>query len=1162
MLNFESFPRKFQIADKSGHLLVGPFDMSTAFWVQGRSLSQNGAYKGEVILKQVNNPTEEVTFWDSVDLIYLTFALSKTKPTNEQLRLSEQCYLAMNVIDLDFKDDLKQQVAAATMAGDCSALRRLCKEALDALSSFFLNVPYRVYASGSKGIHVYAKDPRLLIKSEKGYGAFTSRTIRSVLESTLQSSAVLTDYLKRDIIDLSPYHGGKGIRPFCCAHPSTGITPFLLFESGDWKTMTWLEWARDSIVRQDIVPLARFADYLPVEQQHSSVPAAIQSRLVPAQQQVTLDEFSDLSLLEFLREKSGQPSLVLSKSVKRFKYFTLPEGKGTWCQIAKRFHNTLCSNWRSFENGVHLCQCFNAECCSKRLILRKHIQTPVTFPRDTVIAPENLSVLASSENSTYLPDDVLGLLKAHPRIVLASPMGGGKTYRVMKFIESLPAETSIVAIGSRIQQIKAWHSKFEKLGFEIYDENKGSLFGHKRLLICLNSIPRLLGAQGEFPSVDVVVVDECDSAARWLGGPLLGSSVFASQSLIFFILQLLLARAKRVIMMDGLPTKCTGRFLEVMNCFDKFHWVVHNSLKFKHWTFVNSTNYFTNAFKNHLLAGKRAFFVSNSKKFLYLFADIAVKVCGLDRNRTLVISGDMSCQNRIAAGNPDSWTAYDAIFCNGSLGPGASFDIPWFHSVFTLVNVRNGVTPVDIAQLVERPRHLIDGNVMALVLKKSPEEGYKTEQEILQQKKKTVGYFYGCAIPVVQVFEDSRKAEMKQKQRDKEHDALARGLVAKSKNGGRKTKKVIEHQPLVFKTVFDQESGELREELADPGVTIRLAFEETGEMKLAAAVDEMAKYWCRDSEPFLLELQSIVTRGGSGIMTIGHRTSLDNTGKDIILGSHAGYFSSLKKNELEKKHDELEHIEDSYYLRSLSGELSEELFAKAKLLAEVDKPGVMKRFAQILRSYNAEAGSDCIAPIIDKECNKLFRVEIGKKRTRTEQQGPFSKIFIQADGLPRASINRKVTNGELFNFFNNMICAMGYDFGHEDKRFTGKFETRQFCLMPEVTRNALTDAMLDICKLRRREDPTFVWKELKRDRNDLGTFTKWILKIFAWCGFPLIKEKRHRTFIQGVSAQGSKTVWYDLVPDSNTFNFRKALLGLGPDGRDIGTLPAVKQFFQ
>lgn len=1135
--------------------------MSSSLWVQGREVCAEGPFKGKhVAIKKVDNLREELDFWDRVDLIYLTFALSEQAPTNEQLHSSAECYLSLCVLDLDFKDDRRQQIAAATLAGDVAAVKMLCDEALGALHSFFspLKVPYRVYASGSKGIHVYAQDPRLLIKSDRGTGVFTSRMLRTILGGVFKHEPVLLDYLNRGIIDLSPYHSGKGIRPFSCAHPVTGVVPFVVCEYNWPGDDTWLDWTRKAIRESSYARIESFVD---IETVIEATNKTVTRRQGPKPVS-SIDGFSDKPLLEFLREQSGQPTMVLNKTVKKFGYYTLPQGKGTWCAIAKRFHGTMCSNWRSFENGVHVCCCFNAECSDKRFVVRKPVDIPVTFPRDTEIAQENLTVLASTENSTYLPDASLDLLQTHTRVMLASPMGGGKTYRVMQFIEKLPPETSIVAIGSRIQQIKAWHSKFSRLGFDIYDESKGSLFSFKRMLVCLNSLPRLLGPGGEVPSIDVLVLDECDSAARWLGGPLLGSSTNASQSLIFLILQLLIARAKRVIAMDGLPTKCTGRFFEVMNCFDKFHWVVHNSLKFKQWTFVNSTTYFTNAFKNQLKLGKRIFFVSNSKKFLYLFADIAVKLCGMDRQKLLVISGDMPHENRIAAGNPEDWIAYNAIFCNGSLGPGASFDSAHFHSVFALVNVRNGVTPVDIAQLVERPRHLIDGQVVAMVLKKEPDDGYKTELDILRQKQKTVGQFYGCAVPVMQIVEDERLAERKKELKEKEQAALAKGLAAKSKKTSAKAKKTIQHRPLTFKTVYDKTTGELREELADPGITIRLVFEETAEMRLAAAVDELAKYWCRDSETFLKELQSIVTRGGAGIMTIGQRTVLNNEGKDLVLGSHCGYFKTLKKNELQAAHNPLEHIEDSYYLRTISSELSPEKLDKAKQLAEVDKPGVMKRFAIIFRSFDVDQAVEIIPQNIDKECTKLFRVDLGKKRTRTEQQGPFSKIFVQADGLPRATINRKVTTGELFNYFNNLLVTMNFEFSQKDKNFTGSFQTRLFATMAEPVRNSLTNSMLELCKLRHREDPTFNWAELKRSKNDLTTFTKWILKLYEWCGFPLVKAKRHRTHIAGVSSEGSKTVWYDLEPDQKIFNFRKALLGYSADGSDIGSINAVNQYFQ
>lgn len=1124
-----------------------------SLWLLGRRKSSEGPFKGIVTVSKCDHLRDEEEFHDSCDLNYLEFMLSPTRPTVESFDTLPG-YLALCVLDFDLQDELKQQVCSATLAGKASVIRSLCEKELELIHDLFRDCEggYRVYASGSKGLHVYVKDPRLLVKSDTGCSFFVAAPIKVILENSLPD-ARFVELLRLGVVDISPYHHGRGIRPFTCAHPSTGVIPFVIKEHNWNEDETWFDWVRSAIRSGQHRHVRDFADaerVIPVNVQRSSTPGTPplpQPRRVHVVDQ-TLNRFTRLSLLQWLKDKSGQSNLTLGKQVKQYQYFTLPGASGTYCALANKIHKTCCSSWQSFGNGVHVCQCFNSNCSRKQLILRKPIPRPVTYPRDTEIAPENLTLLADNENnSPYLPDTVMDLFKDHPRIVLNASMSSGKTYRVMRFIESLDPSLRIVVVGSRIQQIKAWHSKFSTLGFEIYDEAKGSLFEKKRILVCMNSLPRLLGPDGELPAIDVIVLDECDSAARWLGGPLLGSSPYASQSFIFLILSLLIGRAKNVILMDGLPTKCTGRFLEVMGCFDKFHWVVHQSLKFKKWKFVNSTKYFTKAFIESLRSGKRLFFVSNSKKFLYVFAEIATKHAGLDPNRVLVISGDMSNENRIAAGNPDDWIRYDLLLCNGSLGPGASFDDPdHFHSVFVLVNVNNGVTPIDIAQLAERVRHTTESKVTAMVLKKEPEaeDVHQTESEILTKKLKTVGRYSRCAVPVVQVHESERARLAREKAEQQHQEDLERGRVPRA-NAPPPVGTIMN-----FKTIYDESTDQLRDVFADPGVSIRLIFEETPEMRLAAAVDELSRFWTRDSESFLQALQKIVTQGGSSIETIGRRTMLDAKGKDIILGSHMSYYKSLKKNQLEGEFDELAHIEDNYYLRTVLPSLTEAQAIKAKELADVANPGTMKRFAKVYRWYNGTI--DSVESAIVADGRSLFMVPPTSRRTSME---PPNKVFINQAGLPRAAITRKATNGEIFNHLNNLIAELGFVIDPELRTFEGRYETKDFITADWETKKRQCGYLRELCKLRQREDPSFTWRAL-RNENTPKPFVKFLLEMFEWCGLPLVRSKPRRTFIPGYTADRSKTMWYVLTPDEKTFKFRKALVDSEED-----TVDAVKQFF-
>jgi hypothetical protein len=268
-------------------------------------------------------------------------------------------------------------------------------------------------------------------------------------------------------------------------------------------------------------------------------------------------------------------------------------GLGAWCPLARKFHKTRCCSWdESFGNGVCVATCFNAKCCGYRFVLRRPgpCRLPASLPHDWArieneSGPDPFVFYDNPENQRYLPTDrLLKQIDTDKKISLCSGMGTGKTYGVYRWIETrLTQGESVLFIGTRIQQIAAWHSKFTDLGFKNYEEEKGCLFDVPRLLICLNSLPRLFGSPLEYPGFGTarplpkykaLIVDEADSLARWLASPLLTES-----PLIFQILTLLFQSSEYVLCMDGLPTTALGEMLYQFGVYQQFRWVVFLNLK-------------------------------------------------------------------------------------------------------------------------------------------------------------------------------------------------------------------------------------------------------------------------------------------------------------------------------------------------------------------------------------------------------------------------------------------------------------------------------------------------------------------------------------------------------------------------------------------------------
>lgn len=1126
-------PRKFVFAKPYKYAPGGPWSIKMALWVLGREHhleTYRANYRGNVVTARVNDAADERMFMRYHDLIYLEFV-----ETDERFLTVEQfnrlpAYLALCVFDIDLAGDRQQAIRGATVARDTRALIGLCAPELDVIHRTFCKWPYQVYASGSKGLHVYVQCPDLIVRSGQGPEHFKADRIAVILENVLPLEFV-------SLIDRSIYPHGKGIRPILVAHPQTKTVPFVLKSHG-WR-QNWLEWIRhDILVARQFVELCRFETLqLPIRQAAPVVANNATPPLSPVSVSTSKGYFTESSLGEWI----GKPLL---KQVGRYSYYADP-GQGSYCSIAQKHHKTVCSSWQSFANGTHVNRCFNAKCIGKQVVVRRPVAVPVTYPPDTDIAPEKLTVLENPDGSPYLPmATMIQLFQEKSRLVLNADMGTGKTHTLVEFLKLLPPEVSILVIGSRIQQLRAWHGKFSVMGFGLYDQEEGRLFDKKRLLICLNSLPRLLSAEGDLPAIDIIVMDEIDSTARWLGGPLIGSPKTGSQSLIFMILEMLIARSRKTILMDGLPTQVTGKFLQVMGCFNAFHWVIFQSLKFKEWLFCNNTEYFTQAFVNDLEQGKKLFFVSNTKKLLNLFAALAEQH-GVPRERMLLITGDMQYENRIAAGDPHDWVRYDLVLCNGSLGPGASFDHKGhFHKVYALVHVNLGVVPVDIAQLVSRVRHPVSNSVMVLVLKKK-EATSSIEEELLLERKKTLGRYSAAVTPLVQVYENQILQEQAEKRRLLEEEALANGRRLQP------LATPLAETRLSVMTVYDPQTGELVDTFARPGTTIRLKFETPKEMRLAAAVDHQSIYWTSCSERFMQKLQEIATRSGGVYTELQPRTQLDEKGKDKVLQYHMSFAKRLKQGKLPESYDEYATMEDNYFLRQVEF-ASPDRLREAKKLVAVDRPDVMSRFASIVSRYDGTHGS--IEETINGDARKLFKVS----DEPCVHQGK-----IQTAAIPRGALNRRATLGEILEPFNNLLTVMDLVFDKDKKSFTGQYNTREFFeTEAEQYRDQIRDYTEALCRLRQREDPCYRFTDL---RTDARVF-KYVPECFAWLGFDLtessVRARKVRNFVKSVFGEPSRQRLKVFTPNSQSFDFRVCLLGFKPGtGEQMGVQEAVDFYF-
>lgn len=1118
-------------------------------------------------------------FEEEADLWYLEF------------QYENRWFLAAGcVFDIDVSGSLQHQVYMATLAKNGPALLRLLDSTIETIKKEFAELPYRIFASGSKGLHVYVKNPNgFLVSSQNPEQAFTSAKIQAFLERHYS-----TEFLS--LIDKSPYPHNKGIRPTHCQHPKTQIEPFILFTSASWdlggeterEDDSWLHWATliitsDLLAEEETIPVAPIVVGLPSAAPVSRPPVSDEEN----------SAFFNGPINSWLDRESGIRPWSENQRGK-FLVYTCSGERGTWCPIAQKIHKTQCTAWDArYENGTKVAFCFNAKCTGKRFVLRLPIDHPITRPNPDQVPEERVIKYENLPNTRYLPTEkLIQDIETHKNLVICAPMGSGKTHSIVKWIEE-KNPTRVLIIGTRIQQIAAWHSKFAYLGFKNYESVQGSLFREDRVLVCLNSLPRLLGAMEAdgfrpLPKYDALIIDEADSLARWLGGALLTES-----PIIFEILKVLVSTSTYVMCMDGIPTLALGSMLEQFNVAAKFKWLSFQSMKFKEWIFVNNHEYFTSSYLNALRSGKKLFFVTNSKTAVFRFYDLAVKEIGLPEEKVLAIHGEMSRTIRDQSGNPDDWVRYDLILANGSLGPGASFDHLHFHQVYCLVDVKCGVIPAEIGQLIERPRKLINNQVMVMVLKK-PYNQYLASQahdvDQFQSRQEAIGNHVEIAREVGNWRPSSDPLPLRPQQQENDGPPLPihmqlqytrdpsmltqpipRNVVRAG--GSRGTlplgSPVVARRQATIATYphFNQETGTLESEIVQG--EFGLVFEQTPLIKLQVTVLNQMNDSCTDSEIFLKQIQKICTLNGAGFTTKGPRQLLDDKGNCRVLGAHMGYIKALGKRDVTTRptaENATEGGEDTTlggkdwekcqsdpiflqieqkYTPVVAGKLKALLYIKSCSISTR-----LKRLRSIANSYKGTEES--IQQQIRKDTIKLFQVAAEQQNapvvTRNQQ------TLVRPESIARVCYNQKITNGELFGFVHLLLHMMGFSMQENGEIIKPTTNDGRFCTLSFLqcgNRQAWWDIVRACVYVFKKEGYANTFKIATLiDNSDCPTdvavahatvFTH-LLSIFEFVGIPMFKSHVMRKRL-ALGEDVRKRQWFSINLDQKLYDVHLALLG-------------------
>lgn len=1109
------------------------------------------AFHGKTMVMPINNPNQCLELEEVCDLWYMEFC-----------HLNRHYLAAGCVFDIDIEGNRKHAVRNATVGLNTQALLRLLEPEIELVKDTLEGLPFRIYASGGKGLHVYCKNPRGFIASPDAK-RFTPDVVKSYLDSTFADNEFVS------IIDTSFYSHNKGIRPFCCPHPSTNITPFFIYTSPSWdEDETFMEWVRSFLIRygeSQAVPIEDLEVNLAVPR---TVPTPRISRNRPASIPPTTTAMTEINaflggktLDEWISERSGghRKRCESGTRKKRYLYYSAEGSVNTWCPVYGQVHSSNCCSWIVFENGVALATCFDYLCSGKVFVLRPDIEKPITYPQ---LVPESAITFLPSNDTPYLDTrKVLEALSVHKKLVLTAPMGSGKTEAMVQFIRDLPPNARVLIIGTRRQQTRAWWNVFSSLGFELYDDKEGNLCEVNRLLVCLNSLLRVLDSPDvngicKVIPYDLLVLDEADSLASWLGGCLLENN-----SAIFQCLKLLLKTSTYTICMDGLPTEVLTVMLQQLGVAEEFHWLVYNSFRFREVLVCNQTSYFTKCFTEALASNKNIFFVSNSKTVVMRFQDFCYHL-GIEKSKVLAIHGSMSENDRIQGGNPDDWTRYRVVLANSSLGPGASFNPAiaprHFSTVFCLVKVSQGAIPSHVMQLIYRVRHPKDNKIILMVLRKNTnvKQLQATPEKIFAERVKTIGHYSQSVTNVLAPGRELQKRKASEYRLQKETERYA----ALGKTMPPSRKRALQYTPTLVAIPAEQD-GQL---VAIPRpCTFGLRFGSMDLEHLAAKVSAESLYWSADSELFFRAFLKLLHLSGVGYTTIGERSVFDDEGKDIVLASHYGYLDKIKKM---AAHDESMQLDNDYFLLKIKDLIPAEVYTKTrKRVSESSIPGMdssLLRFYKIVCYYDAT--SESVERTIENDVQRMFEDTIEPIPALVANQ-------FRPGSHPRGpALNNRETPGELVTCFHNILIMMGKTWDGETRTIIPEepYSTKTYIESTREERQRFWSEVRTLTKLATRQNSTFGYNaklgvglfletEIVPDHpRDHKMLFALLYRLFSWIGFPVIKKaKRYKV-------GASKNSYHLVTFDYDYIQMCKALVGLNGRGQKTTLLEALDCYFK
>lgn len=1059
--------------------------MEVNYSMVSRVKGQETFYSGQTAIRALNIPgisylSEECCLWYFLFLRRDILSL----PGFDYAQYDGHCKKYLGFLDFDFPD---VNFSALSMP----EILMVFENKLYGLLEEHYAGRWFAFFSGSKGFHVYICNPEFVFQAQN-FSMFTRPRMILALKSLLPSQLF-------DLIDDSIYAKNKGIRPFTQPNPKNPTYQprswFLKSKNSEWVNDKFelFNWLSEQCNRTDNQDIMKFSGLLNKRVPPALLPGPASKRTTTVHKRrdfievdsplPTLDE-KKMALRMFIKQKMNLGHLPEFAAHSTENLYFAPEDSWCMCSDEKTVHQRTKCWWRIFPTrAVQKCIAQRHANCELQLdFVPRVVAVPepgnVAEPTPNVcdfFAPllPGQKVLVPIDRQYLDPEQIKQLLMPEgSRLLVCSPMGTGKTFSLNKVIqENRDQLKRILVIGTRVAQCCVYNGAFD--GSVLYKDSDKETPLHEVpfLVVCLNSLLKVLKPGMVIPQYDLVIVDECMTTLSGLVSSLLSSKRTTNQPAVFELFKAFLLSAGRVVMMDGLPTSRLYRFLSgpKLNIWSAFKILQHQKRgdTGKKFIFVDNPKDIENFVKDTLgTETGSVVLVSDSKVILK-----HMHRCVPPEILSATICGDAEQVIKKTATDPNkNWKDLRYLGYNTALGPGASFDPKTVEEgAFTeLVVILTCMTstPSEIYQLISRMRYLVNQRVHVCILENSgrtemdfslPEDDLHREMnlQLLQGIKGTDVFLQNLPLQIgIQLFDEHSVEPYLGLEVDEERLCLFRGLVAERQ--------------------------------------MRLVYEQSDFVSLLSEVRlEEAKF--RDSERFAGEFSRLVSLNGGTLLRPPGYTIRDHATK---LKVQRSWMQGVRKT---GKTRESRLFPAGDLLR-----LSEENKLKITDMVKVDDDLTQLRFLCMMRYFKD-------LTVSEEKANKRFAYEIERFFVGRPENTALEGVLRISD-LATTTSSHTVTAPELCVNLAKLIRTLGLHFCPESGLIEGTFGGEHL----ETFRESIVQNLLEVTNVRRKlqkDCSLYVlnaqYSNPREKINFYRSLKLMLTQTFTWAGFTL-KDRNSR----------------------------------------------------